>query len=247
MITRHIITYSFDSAILGVAINAVIAFFAIAVWFVYRRQLATMNETLEESRRNNRITEEDNTKLLDQSSKSALAALDSACRSNESTEESNKIARQSLEESKRSFETSQRARLAVREFEFGDVTVGPLVARAHIINTGPLGATEVRTQAYLLHGKDADSARLNDMPPAIRHDSHLSFGKDFIGNGAVVPVEAHLNLDQAIINSNVLMFIGRVQYLDGFGNDRTLRFCRYWNKGNHPESWHACFRHNWAD
>jgi hypothetical protein len=104
-------------------------------------------------------------------------------------------------------------------------------------------------QAYLLHGTAADSGLLQDKPPAISHDSPMSFGrgKDFIGSGAVVSVEAHLTLDQTIIAEGIIMFIGRVQYLDGFGNDRTLRFCRYWNKGNHPESWHACFRHNWAD
>lgn len=102
MVIRHI-TYSLDSALLGVAVNFVIAVFAIMVWWVYRRQLATMNAALEESRRNNQATEDANRKLLEESRKDSLTALEETRRSNAATERSNEIAEQSLVLGRRSW------------------------------------------------------------------------------------------------------------------------------------------------
>jgi hypothetical protein len=172
-----------------------------------------------------------------------------AKKTNELSAASLEMSRQALEQSRLSFEGSQRARLVVTKFEFDEVKEGPFAARAYIANTGHVVATEVRMQTRLIYGKDANSALLEDVPPPIPRKAFYSSSKDMIGGSTTSMIEGKLEITTAIrqtIYAGPLMFLGRVQYVDGFDNDRTLRFCRFWLMLPQP-TWSACFRHNWAD
>jgi len=173
--------------------------------------------------------------------------------SNKLSAASLEMSRQSLEQSKHAFEVSQRARLRVTKFEFTELKAGPFIAKAYITNTGPLSATEVRMQATVICEAKTQSLFMEAIPRPINYFDRMGWPtRDVIGSGATKELEAKSVLDGNIARWPVF-FIGRVQYLDGFEKDRTLRFCRYWNYAAQPHptepsaSWEACFHHNWAD
>ncbi len=57
MIRHHVVSYAFDSSLLSAACDAIIAFFSVRIWIVYRNQLTTMKRALAETRASNEIAE----------------------------------------------------------------------------------------------------------------------------------------------------------------------------------------------
>lgn len=167
-------------------------------------------------------------------------------------------ASESLEHSRRVFEATQRARLVVDRFDFdyepksGSALVGR--ATAYIRNTGALPATEVRWRSFLVEaGPQASIMHSGDVERELSKLLMLSdHPTTVVGAGAVVALRPYSHSPGLVekppmyCTTPLCFFYGRVQYIDGFDNWRTLDFCQFlapWENTN----WIPCFYANSAD
>lgn len=174
--------------------------------------------------------------------------------SNRQTQKSNDLTAASLEHSQRTFETTQRARLVVAGY---DNSVDQLEATAYITNTGFLPATEVRWEVFVtIAPVSAAIIPYIERPLAsVDRKDGRGVGDDLrsvIGAGqelAIKPRWAHaaprFEDEEGNLIGGMRIFAGRVEYLDGFGNNRVLTFCQFQDVGS--EKWYPCMNCNRAD
>jgi hypothetical protein len=233
MVIRHVVTYALDAALLGVAVNVVIAVFAILVWSVYRRQLATMKAALEESRRYNQAAELATKALLEENRAHDIAVLGETRRSNASTENSNQIQRQAMVAANRAWVG------IVGLSKPTPLTAGPPGLEVILRNSGHCPATNIvgRSSSALVY------EQLNQAPEPAVSGPPMSIAVLFSGAtspttlGGTGPSLSDNDIAHVKEGKLFLYYCGVFSYEDGFGSTQETRCCFYYNRDTSSWDW----------
>jgi hypothetical protein len=255
-IIRHV-TYSLDSALLSVALNAVLALFAYLVWRVYRKQLKAMEDTLDEAKRYNQAAEEANHTLIEQTSLNNMHALEQSRLSNEAANASFKIATDSLEAARRRNEIAghsliypNRAWVLFGSIELTKMGENIVEIAIDVNNYGPTPALEVGVASgklfYPLMAIDAMTfdrpewwlkyARFDETIPEEIADlghppgSHSPLGPRQPGESVRMPQLTPSPEEMEQVKSGAVVFavIGRIDYKDIFNIPRRTTACWFY-------------------
>ena len=218
---------------------------AIAGLILVYQQLEAMKETnrmTQESNASSDRTTERTLKIMEESNRLTRKALEETKKQAEASRaQSAADAQTNLELARRSFEsnlvaskTSQRAKLVVESSELTlDKSGQPTGGHFTIRNAGQLPATDVRWQVCLAGGRlGGGSVELKAMMPVIPR-WWLNQQRDTIGPGAmrVLPLSPrYYNLFCPKVPQDGLMsfLVARIQYLDGFNQERYVDACTFW-------------------